>query len=644
MNTIDLKTLFLGPKGGNKSLLLDLVSEIVNDHVFWRKNFHPEDPPIIRETDKIKSEYYSSVSILKDELNGVLADLRNSIPFFSPRYIAHMNSDILIPAILGYFSAVLCNPNNVTSESSPVTTNYEIKVIEELSRLLSFDLKLAAGHITSGGTIANYESLWIARNLKYLPLAIKSVCSKENIVIEIDLIDGQRKKISDMTEWELFNIDVKNIIDLRESVVSKLSSKGYNDKKIDEIFSKSEFAISMNGLNNVVPSKVITSSTAHYSWDKAVDLLGIGKNNMVKINVNEHFRIDIYELERYLHEALKNQIPIISVIAVFGSTEEGAVDNIDKIIALRSKYRKLGLGFYLHIDAAYGGYARSIFLNEEYKVKPSDSILKSYDWPCKEVYEAQRYLNEADGITIDPHKLGYIPYPAGAIVYRDKAFSKIISVNAPYIIHTQSNQDTNGNIFIGEHILEGSKPGASAAAIYLANRILPLNSQGYGYLIGESIKGVQQIYLKLMSNVEVEIDKDIFIEIKPLTRPDLNILCFIVNKKGNYYLDKMNDLNNLIYEKFTYGRSNPIPAHKFFISKTEFNYDIYYESVIPILSALGIDITQYRTEIKKVTILRITLMHPWYEVQEEMNIASEFYGELIKSIREIKRDKPELFY
>ncbi len=57
-----------------------------------------------------------------------------------------------------------------------------------------------------------------------------------------------------------------------------------------------------------------------------------------------------------------------------------------------------------------------------------------------------------------------------------------------------------------------------------------------------------------------------------------------------------------------------------------------------------IELEEYKKILKKVTILRMTLMHPWYHIHEEMNIPSDFYDELIKAIRKIQIDNPELFY
>ena len=67
---------------------------------------------------------------------------------------------------------MLHNPNNVTLEASPITTRYEMEVARQLAGLMGYSGE-TWGHITSGGTIANFEALWVARNLKYFPIAAR---------------------------------------------------------------------------------------------------------------------------------------------------------------------------------------------------------------------------------------------------------------------------------------------------------------------------------------------------------------------------------------------------------------------------------------------------------------------------------------
>lgn len=74
-------------------------------------------------------------------------------------------------------------------------------------------------------------------------------------------------------------------------------------------------------------------------------------------------------------------------------------------------------------------------------------------------------LHYCDTITIDPHKTGFCPYPAGAICYRDKIMNTFLHIDSevPYL---------HGKMVLGNVGIEGSKPGAAAAGVMLANKVM----------------------------------------------------------------------------------------------------------------------------------------------------------------------------
>lgn len=93
----------------------------------------------------------------------------HSIPFWSPRYQAHMCMDMNMPALLGYFATMLYNPNNVAFEASPLSTLAEIEVGEQLCEMFGYntdeeqreqDGPTGWGHVACDGTVANLKSMW----------------------------------------------------------------------------------------------------------------------------------------------------------------------------------------------------------------------------------------------------------------------------------------------------------------------------------------------------------------------------------------------------------------------------------------------------------------------------------------------------
>ncbi len=129
---------FLGPRAENAGLMERLIVEALRDHVFWRRNFHPEDGVVIRESDKRRDGFVDATSVLAQEFTTLLARLKQDLPFFSGRYLGHMLYEQTLAAQVGYFAGMLYNPNNVTAETSPATTVMELEVAAELARMVSY--------------------------------------------------------------------------------------------------------------------------------------------------------------------------------------------------------------------------------------------------------------------------------------------------------------------------------------------------------------------------------------------------------------------------------------------------------------------------------------------------------------------------
>lgn len=192
-------------------------------------------------------------------------------------------------------------------------------------------------------------------------------------------------------------------------------------------------------------------------------------------------RISLQELERELDRCLKKQQAVYAVVAMIGTTEEGAVDPLHELLALRRKFQKKGLSFLVHADAAWGGYFASMIPKPLEKPKGGKAAEKVPVLPLKEAtVEDIVALKEADSITVDPHKAGYTPYPAGSLCYRDGRMRFLVTWTSPYLAQGSSRDS------IGIYGVEGSKPGAAAMGAWLSNHSIGLGTGGYGSLLGEA--------------------------------------------------------------------------------------------------------------------------------------------------------------
>ncbi|HEY3735314.1 MAG TPA: aminotransferase class I/II-fold pyridoxal phosphate-dependent enzyme [Streptosporangiaceae bacterium] len=95
-----------------------------------------------------------------DELTG---RLRGNYPYFHPFYAGQMLKPPHPAAVAGYLAAMLINPNNHALDGGPATSELEKEVVAQLAAMFGFAAHL--GHLTSSGTIANLEALWVAREL-----------------------------------------------------------------------------------------------------------------------------------------------------------------------------------------------------------------------------------------------------------------------------------------------------------------------------------------------------------------------------------------------------------------------------------------------------------------------------------------------
>ena len=599
---INLKALFIGDKSENGDFYKEVLNELIDDHLGWRKNYMPQDLPEISLDDQNEVTFIKTQNRMKTVLQEVSSRLRtHSVPWHSAgRYWGHMNSETLMPALLAYKFAMLWNGNNVAYESSPATSQMEEEVGHDFATLMGF--KNGWGHIVADGSIANLEGLWYARNIKSLPLALKTVLPET---------------VSGKSDWELLNMSLDDVLGILKQ----------NVNSIDNI--KAESARSGKHLNKL--GKWLIPQTKHYSWMKAADIIGIGTDQVEQVPVDNNYRLDVLELERIIRNLASKKIPILGVVAVVGSTEEGAVDEVYKIVELRNKLIQEGIYFYIHVDAAYAGYARSIILDEENNPIPYDDLKNKYEkynvfvnkeqLVSKSVYESLLALKDVESVTIDPHKMGYIPYSAGGIVIRDTFMREVISYFATYVFEKGADIPA----LLGAYMLEGSKAGATAASVWTAHRVLPLNVTGYGKLIGASMQGAKNFY-NFLNGLEIKVGNTT-VSVLPLINPDFNMVDYVFKVKGETSLEKTNWLNNEFYKMSSFA-SGSLYQNGFITSHTDFAVPDYGNSPLDyVKNKLGFTEDEWN-KVQKVTILRACVLTPY------MNNAERFklYAAEIKNI------------
>jgi glutamate/tyrosine decarboxylase-like PLP-dependent enzyme len=636
-----LSPLFLGAYAENDELLEQVLVEFLREHVDWRRNIHPEDQPQIPAQAQHGVEHREFVARMKSELRGLSARLKDSVPFFHPRYVGHMASDLLLPGLIAQLVTTLYNPNHVTDEASPATLPLELAVGRQLAAMIGYNTDpdvepCAWGHVTSGGTLANDEALWYFRAVRYWPLAAARALREAGF-----LPDGPARGLLGCSDWELFNLGIDRVIRLRgalHAAMARQMNRGEARELATRIEAGRVEALGMAGFHAAHPELatpcVMVPVTGHYCWEKALGLLGLGSANLVGIGVTERMRMDSASLAQALAEAHEHKRPVLAVVGVLGTTEFGSIDPIDQVVALRHHWRQQGLYFAIHVDAAWGGYLTSMFRDTDGTLVSNARLRQAFHYfPSAEVYQAFAALRNTDSVTVDPHKLGFLPYGCGAYVARNRAMTGFISQQAAYLF--DDDEDRAGVDYekrfrhLGKFILEGSKPGAAAAAAWVTHRVLPLDHDHFGRLCAETLHNSEYLFdhiAKLRDALAGTARVILPFE------PDTNLVCLAINPEGNRSLGRMNAFGCRLYANLGAGANVDIRGREFFGSHTLVHRSALSDAVAArLLGDLGLDPGTFvidpddsGEQADSIFLLRHTLMNPWLSADQGVNYLDRY--------------------
>ena len=508
---------FLGPNAENIDIMQKLIGIALEEHAQARADYPKigDDPNMVAERDP---SYETTTQAMYDNLRVIMNDLRNSIPLSSNRNQSHMYWDITMPGAAGYFAGMLFNQNNVAAEASPVTTALEIRAANELCTMLGYNTAADPkpwGHITCDGTVANLESMWAARNLKYQAAALARAILEDPTMelgkgLMVPKPEGGTALLVDLSIWEMLNLRTDDALALPQRLVKECGLKDTQVKDALEAYCVQDVGLAhfnetvLHGAVKNAPA-VILPATGHYSWPKAATILGLGRHILRYVEVDFDGRMKIDKLREQLEICLKEKRPVLQVVSVMGTTGESAVDPLVEVLKLKEQFANRGLTFCVHADAAWGGYFASMIRKHAGNAIIGDKEETALDRKPEEAmsdYVRAQFetLGDVDSITVDPHKAGFIPYPAGALCFRNSEMIYLNAQTSPVVFHDPDAPT------VGVYGVESSKPGAAAVGVALSHISIPPDQIGYGRLLSRCVFNSKRFYADVTTMAMPEDD------------------------------------------------------------------------------------------------------------------------------------------
>ncbi len=165
--------------------------------------------------------------------------------------------------------------------------------------------------------------------------------------------------------------------------------------------------------------KAFINDQAHYSFDTAANLLGIGAENVVKVKSDKNGKMIPSELESEITKSIKKGEKPFFVVATCATTLLGSYDPLEEIADICEHHN-----IWLHADGAFGG---SLLLSQEHR-----HLMKG--------------LERTDSFVWDPHKIMNIPLVCSALLVKQEGTLKnnITDINTDYLYHNLDDNEDLG--------------------------------------------------------------------------------------------------------------------------------------------------------------------------------------------------------
>lgn len=257
-----------------------------------------------------------------------------------------------------------------------------------------------------------------------------------------------------------------------------------------------------NGLS-VAPRKVkilAPAGISHYSIRTSLGWLGLGENSIVPVKIDADFKMDLFDLENVIERERRQGNSIMAGVAYAGDSRTMSIDSLDKIADIFQKNK-----IWFHVDACHG---MQLLFSHKYKYR-----LKG--------------ISKADSVTVDPHKVLWIPYTLSYILFKDLSALDAIATSSDLITKEKWSLGQT-TPFVGSKAFNSFKLWAVMKS---------LGTQRIGDLIDQRI----DLSYKIQDLVEKSLN------LRLLNRSDINSTMFIWHDADNYLTkEDLNAINRAI--------------------------------------------------------------------------------------------------
>jgi L-2,4-diaminobutyrate decarboxylase len=279
---------------------------------------------------------------------------------------------------------------------------------------------------------------------------------------------------------------------------------------------------------------VVVHQDAHYCIDRAVGVMGIGTEHLVRVPVDEQRRMKVLCLEEILLDLKRREVPVLAVVSVAGSTACGAFDSLRDVSRVCRKF-----DVWLHVDAAHGG---GLKFSKRYKDRVDG-------------------LELADSVVVDAHKMLFVPAVCALLFFKDPSHQFIaFDQEAPYLFDpSEPSLASYDNAVV---TLECTK---RASAIGMWGVWSIFGPQFFEAMIDRVLEIARQFYLMLKDAEGIEVWGE----------PSCNIVLFrcIVDQGSSSGFSDGNDFQLLI-------RRRLLETGVGYLTQTKLNDKIYLRTTI----------------------------------------------------------------